>query len=292
MNQCSEVEMNRVGIGLGLRTPHYNFILENNPKVSWFEAISENYMETAGGSGGRSIAVLEKVRSVYPVVLHGVSLSIGSTDDLNFDYMNKLKRLISRIEPSWVSDHLCWTGVLGENMHDLLPLPYTEEVIKHLVERIHRVQEFLGREMVFENVSAYLSYKHSEMPEWEFIKEIAKRTGCGLLLDVNNVYVSSVNQNFRPLEFFKALPAEKIKQMHLAGHSRSGECLIDTHDAPVADPVWDLYGEAVRMFGKVPTLIEWDDKIPEFSVLQAEASRAKQLQERFIGKVRENIIAT
>ncbi len=279
MNRVSGAKADQVGIGVGLRAPHYSHILEKKPKVSWFEAISENYMGIEGGTGGRPLQVLEKIRSMYPIVLHGVSLSIGSTDDLDFKYLNRLRQLIERIEPLWVSDHICWTGVNGENLHDLLPLPYTEETLTLLREKILRAQDFLKRPLVFENVSAYLAFEHSEMTEWEFLNQLVSRTGCELLIDVNNVYVSSVNQNFDPQTYLNAIPPKAVKQIHLAGHSSSGDCLIDTHDGLVTDSVWDLYRTAIQLYGKVPTLIEWDDRIPEFSVLESEAARAQQHQE-------------
>jgi uncharacterized protein (UPF0276 family) len=251
--------------------------LRDKPRVSWFEAISENYMGIEGGAGGRPLQILRRIRADYPVVLHGVSLSIGSTDDLNINYLQKLKRLIGESEPAWVSDHLCWTGVAGENLHDLMPLPYTEEALAHVAARVGRVQDFLGRRILLENVSAYLSFADSKMTEWEFLAELVRRSGCGILLDVNNVYVSSINQDFDPRDFIDGLPPDAVGQMHLAGHSRSGELLIDTHDAPVCDEVWELYRHALAVHGRVPTLIEWDDKIPEFDVLQAEAARAEAL---------------
>ncbi|MGZ5280552.1 MAG: MNIO family bufferin maturase, partial [Pseudobdellovibrionaceae bacterium] len=216
-------------------------------------------------------------RELYPIVLHGVSLSIGSTDELNFQYLRNLKRLIDTIEPAWVSDHFCWTGVQGENLHDLLPLPYTQETIAHLVERIDQVQSFLKRQFVFENVSAYLSFSHSEMSEWQFLKEVAQKSGCGLLLDVNNIYVSSVNQNFDPMEFIKGIPIDQVQQIHLAGHSMADGGLIDTHDRPVIDEVWALYRQTLALTGTKPTLIEWDDQIPEFPILEAEALKAKSI---------------
>jgi uncharacterized protein len=278
-----------LGVGLGLRSMHYSHILETRPQVSWFEAISENYMglSTLSSSGGRLPQILESIRRDYPLVLHGVSLSIGSTDDLDFKYLENLKNLYARFEPAWVSDHLCWTGVEGENLHDLLPLPYTEEALDHIVERVSRVQDFLGRRIALENVSTYLSYRHSEMTEWEFLRELSSRADCHLLLDINNVFVSSVNLRFDPLEYIRAIPRERVVQMHLAGHSKSGDpldgllggLLIDTHDHPVTDDVWSLYKESVKILGAVPTLIEWDDKIPEFSVLQSEAAKATVILE-------------
>lgn len=274
----------RLGQGVGLRTPHYAIILRDRPKISWFEALSENYMGTATGDGGRPIHILKKIRENYPIVLHGVSLSIGSTDSLNHVYLKKLKKLISRIEPEWVSDHLCWTGVDGENLHDLLPLPFTQECVRHVTERIQAVQDFLGRRMLFENVSSYFTYSHSEMTEWEFIAELVKRSGCGVLLDVNNIHVSAVNHGFNALDYLNAIPVAAVEQFHLAGYSDMGTHLIDTHDHPVSDPVWKLYEAAVERFGGVPTLIEWDDHIPELSVLMAESEKASRIQEKTLDR--------
>lgn len=285
MKRTREATSDQVGVGIGLRSTHYSYILEQQPSISWFEAISENYMGLETGNGGRPIQILEQIRMHYPIVLHGVSLSIGSADEINFKYLKRLENLIERIEPLWVSDHLCWTGINGENLHDLLPLPYTEEVIAHLTKKILQAQDFLKRPLVFENVSAYLSFEHSEMNEWEFLNEIVRRTGCGLLVDVNNIYVSSVNQSFDPMTYLKSIPKESVRQIHLASHSKSGDCLIDTHDGPVADKVWDLYSMATNLYGKIPTLIEWDDKIPEFRVLEEEALRATSLQQLALKEV-------
>mgnify|MGYP005685444677 CR=1 FL=1 len=265
---------NNLSIGLGLRSSHYSYILKNLPKVDWFEAISENYLDLDSASGELKKTIpltnLLKIREHYPIALHGVSLSIGSTNPLNKIYLQKLKALIEAVDPLWVSDHICWTGVNQENLHDLLPLPYTQETIDHVANKILQVQDFLKRPMVFENVSAYLSFKHSEMSEWEFIREIVKKTDCEILLDVNNIFVSSKNQNFDPIEFIKTLPKEYIREMHLAGHSSSGSMLIDTHDGPVCHEVLSLYQETLNIVGKIPTLIEWDDKIPEFLILENE----------------------
>lgn len=269
-----------LGVGLGLRPVHYDHVLLRRPAVSWFEVISENYMGLRGGpSGGRPLEVLERVRRDYPLMLHGVSLSIGSADALNQVYLKRLKRLIGIIEPAIVSDHLCWTGVDGRNLHDLLPLPYTEAVIDHVAARLRRVQEFLGRRILVENVSSYLTYRHSEMTEWEFLTEIAVRADCGILLDVNNIHVSAVNHGFNALDYINAVPIDRVGQMHLAGYSDEGGFLIDTHDHPVSDPVWDLYAAAIKRFGRVPTLIEWDDKIPSFERLQQEAARASEVRD-------------
>ena len=268
------------GVGIGLRSVHYGHILENHPEIPWFEVISENFMGIRGGSGGRPMEILEKIRSYYPVALHGVSMNIGSIDPLRKDYLIKLKNLSDQIEPAHVSDHLCWTGVGGENLHDLLPLPYTEESLAHVASRIQQVQDFLGRRFLIENVSSYLAFKHSEMTEWEFVSEVARRADCGILLDINNIYVSAKNHRFDPVAYLNGIPVDRVHQMHLAGYSEEENVLVDTHDHPVTAPVWDLYAAAVRRFGDVPTLIEWDDKIPKLSVLEEEAARAKKIQEK------------
>ena len=264
------------GVGIGLRSSHYEHVLAHRPAVPWFEVISENFMGLRGGLGGRPVEILDRVRRDYPVILHGVSLSIGSVDPLNEAYLRNLKELADHVEPEHVSDHLCWTGVSGENLHDLLPLPYTEEAVTHVVSRVSRVQEFLGRRFLLENVSSYLGYKHSAMTEWEFLAEISKRSGCGILLDVNNVYVSAINHGYDPRAYLNGIPRRSVFQMHLAGYTEAGDgLLIDTHDHPVSSPVWDLYRAAVARFGDVPTLIEWDDRIPSFETLQDEAAKAE-----------------
>jgi uncharacterized protein len=226
-----------LGFGIGLRTGHYTAILEHGTRADWFEAISENFMV----GGGRALHVLERVRNDHPLVLHGVSLSIAGSDPLDAGYLRDLRRLVDRFQPAWVSDHLCWTGIDAHNLHDLLPLPWTEELLDHLIPRIAQVQDALGRRLVLENVSSYLSFEHSTMPEWEFLAELARRADCDLLLDVNNVYVSAVNHGFDARAFIAGVPAERIAQIHLAGHTDHGTHLLDTHDAPVADAVWDLY---------------------------------------------------
>lgn len=260
-------------IGLGLRRQHYDEVISTLPKVDWFEVIAENFMVP----GGRPLWVLDQVRSHYPIALHGVSLSIGSTDALDFEYLRQLKELAHRIEPMWVSDHLCWTGVGGHNTHDLLPLPYTEEAVGHVAERVARVQDFLGQRILLENVSTYLEFEHSQMPEWEFLTAVVERADCDILLDVNNIYVSAFNHGFSALEYLRAVPARRVRQFHLAGHTDRGTFLHDTHDHPVPDVVWQLYAEAVRRFGAVATLIEWDDRIPPLAELLAEASRARDV---------------
>ena len=262
-----------LGCGVGLRSEHYPFILSEWPKVDWFEAITENFLDT----GGRPLHVLEQVRRRYPIALHGVSLSIGSADPLDRSYLDRLKALADRIDPAILSDHLCWTGVDGENLHDLLPLPFTEEAVRHVAERVHRVQELLGRCILLENVSSYVAYKHSAMPEWQFLTAVAQRSGCGILLDLNNLYVNSVNHGFDPLEYLRGIPRERVGQFHLAGHTRMDGFLFDTHSRPVIEPVWDLYRVALRRWGPVTTLIEWDDDIPPFEYLAAEAAQARAI---------------
>ena len=262
-----------LGFGLGLRTEHYNDILESKPPIDWFEALSENYMI----AGGKPLDYLDKIRADYPVVMHGVSLSIGSTADVDYDYLRDLKKLADRIQPAWISDHLCWTGVHGQNMHDLLPLPYTEETAKHVAERVKIVQDYLGRQILLENVSSYASYIDSNMTEWEFISQIAEAADCLLLLDVNNIYVSSYNHNFDAKAFIDGVPAKRIQQIHLAGHNNHGDYIIDTHDAPVIDPVWDLYAYAIARFGQVSTMIERDDKMPALDVLLKELQIARTI---------------
>jgi uncharacterized protein len=265
--------MNLAGFGLGLRTPHYEAMLNEPHDIDWLEVITDNYLVP----GGKPLDYLERFRERYPLVMHGVSLSIGSTDALDFNYLADVRALADRIEPHWISDHLCWTGVEGRNLHDLLPLPYTEEALASVVARVGRVQEALGRQILLENVSSYLTYRSSEMNEWEFLREVAQRADCAILLDINNIYVSSVNHGFDPLTYLHAIPKSRVRQFHLAGHSDLGGHLIDTHDHPIAPPVWDLYGAAVAHFGAVPTMIERDDNIPDLSELVAELDVAREL---------------
>ncbi len=262
-----------LGFGLGLRTEHYNAILEIKPKVDWFEALSENYMIP----GGKPLNFLDKIRADYPMVMHGVSLSIGSTAEVDYSYLRDLKKLADRIQPAWISDHLCWTGVHGQNMHDLLPLPYTIETAKHVAERVKIVQDYLGRQILLENVSSYASYVDSSMTEWEFISQISEAADCLLLLDVNNIYVSSYNHQFDAKAFIDGVPVKRIQQIHLAGHQNNGDYIIDTHDAPVIDPVWHLYEYAIARFGAVSTMIERDDKIPELDELVDELNIARTI---------------
>jgi uncharacterized protein (UPF0276 family) len=260
-----------LGFGLGLRTQHYEAILAERPAIDWFEIISENYLVP----GGRPLDYLDRIRADYPMAMHGVSLSIGSDDPLDRDYLRRIAALAKRVEPAWISDHLCWTGVGGRNMHDLLPLPYDEATLDHVVERIGQVQDALGRRLVMENVSSYVTYRRSTMPEWHFLAEVARRADCLILLDVNNIYVSAFNHDFDPLAYLDAIPVERVQQIHLAGHEDNGSHIIDTHDHPVIDPVWRLYGEAIRRCGPVSTMIERDDKIPPLGELVAEIEQAR-----------------
>lgn len=261
------------GFGLGLRKEHYDAVLASRPDVDWFEILSENYLV----EGGKPLDYLDRIRSLYPMAMHGVSLSIGSSDPLNMDYLRRLKGLIARVEPLWVSDHLCWTGVEGFNLHDLLPLPYTEEALAHVVERVGRVQEFLGRRILLENVSSYMSYPESGMSEWEFLSEVAGRADCLILLDINNIYVSARNHRFDPLTYVDAIPPERVWQFHLAGHTDQGGWVIDTHDHPVRAEVWELFRHAARRFGRVATMIERDDRIPPLAELLGELDQARHI---------------
>ena len=267
------VSLPSLGYGLGLRTEHYEEILNGDPALDWLEILSENYLV----AGGKPRHYLRRLRDNYPMVMHGVSLSIGSADPLNVEYVRQLKVLASEIEPAWISDHLCWTGVDGINLHDLMPLPYTEESIAHVAERVSQVQDFLGRRILLENVSSYLTYTHSLVPEWEFLSAIAERADCLLLLDINNIYVSSRNHGFDSRAFLAGVPAARVQQFHLAGHSDNGAILIDTHDAPVCSEVWSLYAQAVQRFGAVSTMIERDDKIPPLAELLAELDQARRI---------------
>lgn len=259
--------------GLGLRREHYETILDEVPALDWFEIVTENYLV----DGGRPLHYLDRVREIYPLTMHGVSLSIGSSDALDFDYLRRVKALAQRIEPLWISDHLCWTGVDDLNLHDLLPLPYTEEALQHVVERVRRAQDFLGRQLLLENVSSYIGYAASTLSEWEFVREVADRADCLLLLDINNIHVSAVNHGFDPLTYLRAMPVHRVRQFHLAGHLDRGDYLIDTHDHAVAAPVWELYAEALRRFGAVATMIERDDDIPPFAALFAELQQARAI---------------
>ena len=262
-----------LGFGLGLRVEHYQTILDTRPDIDWFEILSENYLVP----GGKPLYYLDRIRADYPVVMHGVSLSIGSSDPLDLDYLKQLKQLADRVEPAWLSDHLCWTGLNGTNLHDLMPLPYTEEAIEHVAARVRQVQDVLGRRILLENVSSYVSYTQSEMSEWEFVRAILERADCLMLLDINNIYVSSYNHGYDARAYLNAIPVERVQQFHLAGHTNHGNYIVDTHDHPVIDPVWDLYAHAVRRFGRVSTMIERDDNIPPLDELLAELDQARAI---------------
>lgn len=262
-----------LGYGLGLRKEHYTTILDEQPAVDWFEILSENYMV----DGGKPLYYLDRIREQYPMVMHGVSLSIGGTDPLDKTYLNRLKALAQRVQPAWISDHLCWTGVHGTNLHDLMPLPYTEETVRHVADRVSQVQEYLGRQILLENVSSYVAFKDSEFTEWEFLREVAEQADCLILLDINNIHVSAFNHNLNPYDYLAAIPSERVYQFHLAGHTHEGDMIIDTHDHPIVDPVWELYAAAVRRFGHVSTMIERDDNIPPLSDLLSELAQARQI---------------
>ncbi len=268
-----------LGFGLGLRPKHYRDILDGNPQVDWFEVISENYMI----GGGQPLAILDQIAERYPVVMHGVSLSIASTAPFDEEYLDGLNALAKRVHPKWISDHLCWTGVHGVNLHDLLPFPYTREALDHVVSRVHHVQERVGRALCLENVSTYVQFGQSEMSEWEFISEMAQRTGCWLLFDVNNVYVSAFNHGYDAYEFLNGIPADRVIQFHLAGHSDMQNYIVDTHDHPVRDEVWDLYQAALKRFGPVSTMIERDDEIPPLADMMVELDQARTLAKKVLG---------
>ena len=265
-------EFPNLGLGVGLRTPHFGYLLAERPAVDWFEIISENYLD----SRGRPRYVLERLAERYPIVMHGVSLSIGGTDPLDFEYLRKLKGLAGAVNARWVSDHLCWTGTAGRNTHDLLPLPLNEDTLRHTTERVRIVQDVLERPLIVENPSSYVTFRSSTLSEPEFLARLCELADCRLLLDVNNVYVSSVNHDFDPLEYVRNVPHERIVQFHLAGHTACGSHLVDTHDGPVVDPVWRLYREAHRLTGGVATLLEWDARIPPFPAVQAELHKARR----------------
>ncbi len=278
MAKTSKDNFEFIGFGLGLRPKHIPAILSRETKIDWFEAISENYFELNKiQNGGLPIHNLEKIRCIYPVALHGVSMSIASVDELNLHYLKNLKKLVDRIEPLWVSDHICFSSVHGVELHDLLPVPYTQESVNHISRKILKVQDYLKRNLMIENVSSYLEYQSSEMSEWEFINQIIKKTNCKILLDVNNVYVSSKNHSFNAETFIKAIPTEAIGQIHLAGHSKGKNLLIDTHDEPVCEDVWKLYNKTIQFHGLKNTMIERDANIPDLLELENELDKARNI---------------
>ncbi len=259
--------------GVGLRTPHVRQVLAERPRIALLEVHSENYY----ADGGTALAALDRIRADYPLSLHGVGMSLGSTDSLDTTHLAKLRRLVDRCAPHLVSEHLCWSGAGGRHLNDLLPLPYTEEALAHVCRRVAQVQDFLGRELAVENVSSYLAFADATIPEWEFVAAVARRTGCKLLVDVNNIYVNATNHGFDADTYLAAMPVEAIAEIHLAGFDDTGSCLIDTHGAPVAPDVWALYGRAIARYGPRPTLIEWDVDIPPLDTLLAEAAKAQSV---------------
>ena len=258
------------GVGIGLRIPHYRHILEKKPVVDWFEIISENFM----GDGGRPLEILDQILEQYRVVQHGVSMYFGSTDPLNREHLRKLKRLVRRTGTPWLSDHLCWGSVDGRYTHDLLPMPYTRAAARVAARKIREARDFLEVPIAMENVSSYAEFTVSEMTEWEFLSEVVERADCGILLDVNNIYVSAFNHGFDPVEYINGIPEDRVAQIHLAGHTRYRKCILDTHDHPVIDPVWSLYARAIQRCGHAATLLEWDDRIPSFDEVHGEALKA------------------
>ena len=271
-----------LGIGVGLRTQHFAHILEREPDVDWFEILSENFMNT----GGRPMHVLDRIAARYPIVMHGVSMSIGSADPIDWNYMRELRELARRVNAVWLGDHVCWTGVAGRNNHDLLPLPYTEAALKHVVARIRAVQDFFERPLVLENPSTYLTFASSTMPEHEFLARMANDADCALLVDVNNVYVTSRNHDLDPHAWLAGMPWDRVVQIHIAGHTDHGTHCIDTHIGPVPDPVWELYAEAMKLGGSRATLLEWDDNIPSFATVHKDAKRAERYRRKLVGAAR------
>ena len=265
-----------LGLGIGLRTRHFTHILSEQPEMGFFEILTENFLDT----GGRPSFFLDRIAEHYPIVMHGVSMSVGSSDPVDRDYVAKVKALAERTGALWVSDHVCWTGVLGRNTHDLLPLPYTEESLRHTAAKVREIQDLLERPLVLENPSTYLEFVPSAMPEWEFIARLAEEADCGILFDVNNVYVSAFNHGFDPVAYIDAIPADRVCQYHLAGHMHKGTHILDTHNDHVVDPVWELYGHTIRQVGLRATLLEWDADIPEFEVVHREVLKAGRWREQ------------
>lgn len=273
MSEISRFKHNEIhGAGIGLRSVHYQEVFDTQPDVPWFELLSDNYM----ADGGLPLVRAEKIREDYPITLHGVGMSLGSVDPLNVGYLARLKKLAARLEPTYVSDHLAWVSVNGQYTHDLMPIPYTEETLKLVSARIRQAQDILGRRLLIENPSAYMTFKSTVMPEWEFIQGIVDETDCDLLLDVNNIYVSAINHSFDPYEYISFIPLNRVKEIHLAGYKEMDKYLFDTHGHRVHPPVWDLYCATIKRLGAIPTLIEWDNEIPSFAALREEAAKADE----------------
>lgn len=268
-----------LGFGLGLRKEHYKAIVDTQPALGFLEILTENYMI----DGGKPLYYLDTLRQDYPMVMHGVSMSIGSTDPINKTYLKQLKELINRVQPEWVSDHLCWTGMDHKNMHDLLPLPYTEEAVNHMADKISQIQDYLGQQILVENLSSYITYKDDSMTEWEFISAVCEKADCNILLDVNNIYVSSYNHHFDPMDYINGIDPKRVWQHHLAGHTNDGNLILDTHDQDIIDPVWDLYAKAAQTYGPVSTMIERDGNIPELEDVLNELNHAKTIAEPYYG---------
>jgi len=263
--------------GIGLRPPHYSQLLAECPRVAWLEVHSENYF----GDGGKPLHMLEKIRSHYPISLHGVGLSIGSADELNWNHLKKLRDLTAHVDPCLISDHLCWSSINGHYLHDLLPLPFTEEALQYVVSRIQQVQDYLHRQILIENISSYIRFEDSTIPEHDFLAEVARQSGCGILLDINNVYISTTNLGSDPEQYISAMPVDLVQEIHLAGFTSTvineKEILIDSHNRPVAQMVWNLYQKAIRLLGRKPTIIEWDTDLPPLETLCLEAHRAEKI---------------
>ena len=264
-----------LGFGLGLRPEHYQEILDGDPRVDWFEILTDNYLV----EGGKPLYFLDRFNERYPLVMHGVSMSLGSTDPLDWDYIDRVARLAERIDAPWFSDHLCWTGVDHRNLHDLMPLPYEDETVRHVASRITAVQERVGRPMLIENLSSYVTFRDSKMQEWEFLGAVAEQADCRILLDVNNIFVSAFNHGFEPRDYIDAIDPSRVWQIHLAGHFNAGDHIVDTHDHPVIDPVWELYRYAIDKLGGVSTMIERDADIPPLEDVVAELDQARRIAE-------------
>lgn len=268
-----------LGFGLGLRTEHYDDILDTLPRIDWFEVITENYLVP----GGKPLDYLHRIREHYPMVMHGVSMSVGSTDPIDWSYVDDVRRLADDLDVPWFSDHLCWTGVDHRNLHDLMPLPYNDDTVRHVADRIARVQDHVGRPMLIENLSSYVTFRDSVMEEWEFLGAIADQADCGILLDINNIYVSAFNHEFEPTRYLESIDPKRVVQFHLAGHYNAGDYIVDTHDHPVIDPVWSLFEQALRRFGPVSTMIERDADIPPLDEVIAELEQARRIATPIIG---------